>query len=289
MSDWMSGSGSRRMTGAAHNAAGSVSDSVRGAAESRGLKRLARLGLAARATIYLLIGWFTLLLAFGHHAPETDQRGAMQELTQHTGGFVLLFVITVGLVGYALWRFSEAAFGVVGQGRDAGPRLQSLARGLVYAFFAVSAVNLLLHSRKQSQAGEQQQLTARVMRHTGGRWAIAIAGLIVIAVGLFLVVEGVRRKFLKYFKLGELSPLAVRAVRILGAIGTTARGIVFALSGIFVVQAAWKYDPHQARGLDGALRKLSESDYGRWWVGLAAVGLIAFALYGYCEAAWRRT
>ena len=96
----------------------------------------ARAGLSARATVYLLIGVLAVALAVGERHGETDQRSALQALTQHTGGTVLVWLIAIGLFGYALWRFSEAAFGVVGEGKKTGARLQSLVRGLIYLFLA---------------------------------------------------------------------------------------------------------------------------------------------------------
>ena len=63
-------------------------------------------------------------------------------------------------------------------------------------------------------------------------------------------------------------------------------GVVFALTGFFLVRAAWDYDPNKARGLDGALRQtVADSDPGRMLVGVVAVGLVAFGLYCYAEAA----
>src|SRR5690242_5104899 len=155
---------------------------ARRAARSDPMKLLARLGLAARAIIYLLIGWFALLLAIGKRPPETDQRGAMQEVVRHTGGFVLLWAIAIGLSGYALWRWSEAAFGVVGEGRDWKPRVQSLIRGIIYAFFAANAFNLLAHHNTQSQAGQSELFTAKAMTHKGGRILVGIVGVIIIVV-----------------------------------------------------------------------------------------------------------
>lgn len=266
--------------------------SARRVARSDGFKGLAKLGFAARGTIYLLIGWFAVLLALGKKPPEADQRGALQEVTRHNGGFLLLWVIAIGLSGYALFRFSEAAFGVVGdsKGHEKGPRLKSLFRGCLYAFFAVNAFNLLAHARSKSQAGQQQLLTARVMQHSWGRWVVGIAGLVVIGVGLVLVYEGVARKFKKYFALSDMPAGSRRIVWFLGTFGTAARGVVFALTGFFLVRAAWDYDPSKARGLDGALRRtVSESDTGRLLVAVCAVGLVAFGLYCYAEAAWRRT
>jgi hypothetical protein len=262
---------------------------ARRAGRSEPVKLLGRIGLAARATIYVLLGWIALLLAAGKRHGEADQRGAMQELVRHNGGFLLLWAIAIGLSGYALWRWSEAAFGVVGEGRDWKPRVQSAIRGTIYAFFAVSAFNLLAHAHSQSQAGQSELLTARAMTHHGGRILVGIVGAIVIIVGLALVYEGVARKFKKYFDLADMSPGSRRLVWILGTIGTTARGVVFALTGYFVLQAAWKYQPQKARGLDGALRTVANSNTGRWLVGLVAIGLIIFGLYGYAEARWRRT
>jgi hypothetical protein len=230
-----------------------------------------------------------VLLTAGKRVAEADQRGALQEIAKHTGGYILLFVLAVGLAGYALWRFSEAAVGVVGHGKKTGPRLQSFARGLVYAFFAVNAFNLLATARNSSQARQQQLLTAKVMTHPAGRWVVGIAGVVIMVIGLVLVVEGVKRKFKKYFKLAEMPAASRRIVWFLGTVGTTARGVVFFLAGYFVLRAAWTYDPKQARGLDGALRALADSDHGKIWVGLVAAGLVAFGLYGYCEALWRRT
>jgi hypothetical protein len=267
--------------------------SARRVARSDGFKGLAKLGFAARGTIYLLLGVFTMLLALGERAPETDQRGAMQEVARHNGGFVLLWVIAIGFVGYALWRFSEVAFGVVGKGaksRDLVPRLQSLIRGVIYSGLAFSAFNLLLHARSKSQASRQQLLTTKVMQHTAGRWLVGIAGLVVIGVGLGLIYEGVARKFKDHFALSDMPTGSRRIVWFLGTFGTTARGVVFGLAGYFLLQAALDYDPKKARGLDGALRRtVAESDLGRVLVGVCAIGLIAFGLYGYAEAAWRRT
>ncbi|MEO7261065.1 MAG: DUF1206 domain-containing protein [Jatrophihabitantaceae bacterium] len=260
-------------------------------ANSDGFKGLAKLGFAARGTIYLLLGWFAVLLVLGEHSPEADQRGAMQEVARHNGGFLLLWVIAIGFVGYALWRFSEAAFGVTGKSKDEkGPRLQSLARGLIYAGLAVSAFNLLATARAKSQANQQQLLTSKVMEYPAGRWVVGIAGLVVIGIGLGLIYEGVARKFKKHFALADMPTGSRRIVYFLGTFGIAARGVVFSLVGFFLIRAAWEYDSSKARGLDGALRHtVADSDLGRLLVGVCAIGLIAFGLYAYAEAAWRRT
>jgi len=262
---------------------------VRQAAHSDVTGVLARWGLLARATIYLLIGVLAIALAAGSRQGETDQRGALQELTRHTGGTVLVLVIGIGLAGYALWRLSEVAFGVVGEGKKLGPRVQSLARAVIYAFLAVSAFKIVGNAGVGSQAGQQETWTAKAMQHQGGRWAVGVVGAVVVICGLVLAGQGLRRSFLKYLDQQSMSPGTRRAVEFTGVIGNVARGVVFALAGVFVIRAAVDYDPRQAGGLDRALRELEDTPAGPWLLGLVAAGLVLFGVYGLAEARWRRT
>jgi hypothetical protein len=248
---------------------------------------VARAGLVARGVIYLLVGWVALMLAIGHTTQEADQRGALKTLAGTQYGSAMLWALVVGFAAYALWRFSEAIWGVAGEGKGAGARVKSGFRGAVYAFFALTTVSVL-HGSGSSQATTQQDASARVMRHTGGRWVVGIVGAIVVIVGLSLIVEGLRRKFLKTLRTDEMSRPTRSTVTALGVIGTTARGVVFALAGWLVVDAAKTFDPAKARGLDKALRTLRDQNYGATLLGLAAAGLIIFGVYGVCEARWHR-
>lgn len=267
----------------------STAVSARRVAHGSVMSLLARWGLAARATIYLLIGVLAVALAFGSRGQEADQRGAFEELAQHTGGMVLVWVIGIGLAAYALWRLSEAVFGVAGDGKKASARARSFARAVVYTFFAVSAFQVVSHSGPGSQAGQQESWSGKAMHHAGGRWAVGIAGAVVVACGLVLAWEGVRRKFEKYLELGGVSRAVRRLVVSLGVVGSIARGVVFALAGGWVISAAVDYNPRKAGGLDRALRELADTPAGPWLLVAVAIGLVLFGVYGFAEARWRRT
>src|SRR5450755_4979769 len=152
---------------------------ARRASDSQGAHVLARAGLTARGVIYILIGWVALLVALGHSSHEADQQGALQLLAGKPYGLVSLWLLAIGFAAYALWRLSEAAFGVTGEGNGAGPRLKSLVRALVYASFAFTTF-AVIGGAHASQSGQEQDLSARVMRHPGGQWAVGIVGLIIV-------------------------------------------------------------------------------------------------------------
>lgn len=253
------------------------------------MDRLARLGLAARAFVYLVIGWLALQIALGHRTQQANQRGALADIAQHSLGVVLLWILAIGFAAYAVWRLSAAAFGTGVDGAKVSARLKSLVRGVVYAGFAVSTVAFVVGSSRQGQAQQQQSMTARLMRHTLGQWLVGIVGLIVVAVGIAMIVEGAKRTFEKDLQMAELTGTTRTVVTRLGMVGTIARGAVFAVAGFLVVDAAVTYDPNKSSGLDGALRTLAQQSYGPVLLAFLALGLIAFGLYGFAAARWART
>jgi hypothetical protein len=266
-------------TGLAHEA--------RRASDSPAAHFLARTGLTARGVIYILVGWVALLVALGQSSREADQQGALQLLADKPYGLVSLWLLGVGFAAYALWRLSEAAFGVTGEPRGAGPRLKSLGRAVLYAGFAYLTFSVISGTR-HSQSRQQQDMTATAMQHTAGRWLVGIVGLAVVIIGLILVSEGARRKFMKYLRTWEMRPGTRRVVEVLGIIGTIARGLVFALAGVLVIDAAITHRASQAGGIDKALLTLRNQPFGEFLMMLAALGLAVFGVYGLCEARWRK-
>jgi hypothetical protein len=261
----------------------------RTAARSPGMSALARFGLAARGFVYLVIGWLTLQIALGHHTSQANQSGAVAEVARHSFGRVLLWLLGAGFAAYAIWRLSQAAFGTAAEGSKAGPRLKSLARGIVYAAFAVSTFSFIAGTAGGGQRQQQVTVTARVMRQSLGRWVVGLAGAVVVIVALVMVVEGVTRKFEKQLQMSELHGSTRTVVLGLGTIGTITRGLVFALVGFLVIDAAVTFDPKKSTGLDGALRTLAHQPFGPWILGAAALGLIAFGLYGLASVRYAKT
>ncbi|MCU1659491.1 MAG: hypothetical protein JWO57_4147, partial [Pseudonocardiales bacterium] len=104
-----------------------------------------------------------------------------------------------------------------------------------------------------------------------------------------LVVQGIRRSFEKYLRLDEMSRRTREVVGALGVVGTVARGLVFGLTGVLVVDAAVRFDPNKASGIDAAIRTLAGQSSGQALLIVTGIGLIAFGCYGLAEARWHVT
>ncbi|MFL6099439.1 MAG: DUF1206 domain-containing protein [Actinomycetales bacterium] len=266
-----------------------IAGTARRASNGTAMNVLARFGLACRGFVYVVIGWLAFQVALGHGQHQANQTGALAAVAQHSFGELLLWVLGLGFAAYAIWRLSQAAFGTSTDGDKAGPRLKALVRGLIYAGLAVVTFNFVVGTPPKGQRQQQVTLTARLLKHDVGRWAVAAVGLVVVAVGVAQIVEGLSKRFTKQLQMHELTGATRTVIVRLGVIGTTARGVVFALAGGLVVDAALTYDAAKSTGLDGALRTLADQPYGPWLLGAVAVGLVAFGVFGLASARYAKT
>lgn len=230
------------------------------------------------------MGLLTLSVARGSRK-EVDQPSALREVAHQPFGTALVILLAIGFAGYSLWRFSEALFGVTGDPGSTFARVVSAVRGLIYAFLAVTAFAVLRGS--QAGADQQEGYAAEVMSHQGGRWLVGIVGAVLVAVGIYLVIEGAKRKFMRYFPQAQLGDKTTSTIQTVGVIGNVARGAVFAGTGGLIVAAAWNYDPERAAGIDATVQLLHDNSL-TWLLVIAAAGLIAFGVYGLFEAVYRR-
>ncbi|RSN66756.1 hypothetical protein DMH12_00500 [Streptomyces sp. WAC 04229] len=263
---------------------------ARRAANGSAAEGAARAGLTARGVIYLLVGILALQIAFGSGNRQADRGGALEELADKPFGAVLLWALGIGLVGMALWRLSEAAFGATGKdGHKAKKRLPAAARCVFYAFVAYSVLAFAAGAGGSGSSDQQSRdVTAKVMEMPAGQWIVGLAGAGVVVAGVVIAVQALRRSYHKKLKLGALSSRARTLLDVTGVGGGVARGAVFAAAGAFAVRAAVDYEPDQAKGLDDTLRSFADTPLGPWLLALVAAGLVLFGVFSFALARWRR-
>jgi hypothetical protein len=257
-------------------------------AESRWVERAGRVGYVAKGVLYLLIGLIAIQVPLGLEDSPEDRQGAFRGVAQQPFGEVLLLVLAAGLAGYALWRLAQAIFDTEDDGTDPkglAKRLSYLARGALYAFFAFSAFALV--AGLGSSGGNEQEEAATVFELPFGRWIVGAIGAGFLVAGAYNGYRSLTNDFRKHLREHELSPKVRGWVIVLGVVGHAARGVVFALIGLFLVRAAWQYDPNEAKGIDGALLKVAEAPYGPALLSAVAAGLIAYGAFCLVQSRYR--
>jgi hypothetical protein len=274
------------------SATAEAKQAAREAASSPWLKGLARAGLVAKGVTFALVAVLALNVALRGSGDVEDRPGALHEVAQSSFGRVLLAVLAVGLAGYAIWRLVLAVLGrklETGERESAPKRVADVARAALYGWLAFLCAELVLDADEASGPGnDQQELTARILDWPLGRWLVGAAGLAVIGAGVFNLYRALSQKFRKDLKEEQMKGEERRSYTVIGVIGHAARGVVFLLVGFFITRAAWEYDPNDSIGLDGALAKLAHAPYGPLLLGGVAAGLLAYALFCFVQARYRR-
>jgi hypothetical protein len=261
---------------------------VRAHSPQRWEEILARVGLVAKGISYGLVGALAIGVAIGAGGKTTSRQGALHELAGNGFGKVVLVLLVAGFASYAGWRLVQAARTHEESAAKAwGKRAGYIGRALIYLGLAYSAAKIVAGSGGgSSSSAKTQKATAVVLSWPGGTWLVGIAGIVVIAVGVWNLYRGLSRKFEDKW-VGGRSDTAQRWGGRAGVAGHVARFVVFALIGSFAVKAAVTYDPNDAVSLDGALQKLAQQSYGSALLGLTAAGLVAYAVYCFVDARYR--
>jgi len=273
---------------------GEVKREATRAASSKWARWLARGGLVAKGFSFGLVAALALKVAFGQHGKLQDRPGALQEMAETGLGRFLLGALAVGLGGYALWRLAEAALGrtlETGEEQNVLKRIGLAARGLFYSWLCVICASLVLEADEPVTGGggsqKEDRMTRIALEQPLGRYLVIAVGLAVIGAGLFNLYRALTRKFRDELKEEQMGRDARGWYIALGVVGHLARTVIFGLAGVFLVRAAWQYDPEEAIGLDGALRKLAHADYGQVLLACTAAGLMAYGLFCLVQARYR--
>lgn len=252
------------------------------------VETLARLGYGARGVVYGLVGALALLAALGAGGQTGGSRSAVQSLLSQPFGKVWIGLIAIGLVGFAMWRIVEAVTDADHRGTDlkgTGIRAAHFISGLIYGSLAISCLSLaagLGSGGAEDQAA--QDWTAWLLAKPFGQWLVGLIGLVVVGAGLAFAWKAWRGDVTAYLSV----PADKRSwVVALGRMGFAARGVVFVLAGGFLVLAAFHSRSSDVRGLGGALEALQQQPSGWVLLGLTAIGLFAFGVFGLVQARYR--
>ncbi|MEW2911177.1 DUF1206 domain-containing protein [Leisingera sp. JC11] len=240
-----------------------------------------RAGYAGRGLVYLLVASLSLWSIWqGGDAKGTEE--AMGRL-QGGAGIAVLVLIALGMFAYAAWRAVDCIWDLEDYGSDLKgltARAGMITTGLIHLGLGVLAITVMF-GRANDTGGSQ--MIGRLLAAPGGQAIAAVAGgLTVIAGGYYLHkawTEGYRSHL-------KGNPATVHLNLALKA-GVAAHGIAIGIIGLLMAQAAFLASRSQAGGLGTAFDWLQDKTYGQILVTLLCLGLLAFALVCFVNAAWR--
>jgi hypothetical protein len=150
----------------------------------------------------------------------------------------------------------------------------------------VSAARVLAGAGGNSRS--TRHAVGGILSWPGGPELVGAIGTGFLVVGAVNLYWGLSGRFEESLDLEGAPAGRERLVTLLGKTGFVALAVVLGIIGWFLLKAAIDYDAKRIVSLGGALAKLAHAGYGRWLLGLAAVGLLSYGLFGIVQTRYHR-
>jgi len=246
--------------------------------KSEKFSTLVRVGYFSRAILYAVLGLIALTNA-GKIGHGTD--GIFNAIHEFPLGTLILWLMVVGLLAYALFRFASTFLDIEHHGSDKtgwAHRIGHFGSAVGHLALAWSAFKFAT-SGSDSGNGAKNAASGILSFELGG----VVLGLLGIA--FFLAAAAQAKKGITGEFMHRISPQAPDFTRILGGMGYVARAVVFLVIGWSLVKAG------MLSGGSGQVKTLGDAVAALAGQGaifnLVAVGLMGFGLLSLILARYR--
>jgi hypothetical protein len=256
-----------------------------------GLEALARFGYASKGVVYGTVGFLALSLVLGDGGTTTDTRGALLRLQDLPAGSVLVWLLVVGLVGYALWQLLRAVVDPEHQGTEAKglvKRAGYLVSGAAYLTLAVFSARVAAQGSAPRDPNSEAQTASQVLQLPGGQLLLGLAGVALLAVAANQLYSAYHAKFMKRMAFTDVGAKYRETLKRTGQVGIAARGLLLTIVGVFLLVAAWRGRASIVIGTSEALGWLRDQPAGQFLLGAVALGTLCYGVWCVTQALYRR-
>ena len=257
------------------------------------IKKIAYTGYTAKGVVYGLTGILAFLAAFNMGGEKAGKLQVIEFLGNQAFGKWLVILLGLGLLCYAFWRFIESISDPEGIGTDTKgmiKRVSFFISGLVYSGLGIIAISNVLGFGSLLNGGSSGG--SSIMNGTTGKYIFIIIGLSLAGKGIYQFIKAYKGDFLQKFQIQSISVVAKRRyIKRIGYAGIISRGIVTSIIAYFFLTAGFNLGGNPSNEMKGTAEAFSfiqEQAYGKWLLGLVAVGLVCYGIYMFTMAAYRR-
>jgi len=253
---------------------------------------VARCGLATKGIVYIIVGLLSAQVALYRGGATKDNVGAIQFVYNQPGGKILLALVAVGLLAYALFDIAKGLLDLEQKGtqpKGIVERIGYAVAGVTYGVLAWGAFQLVIGAGSGGKTTDAtaHDRTAQALQLPLGPALVVVGCLVFLGVAAAQFAQAYTASFQKHLRLTSLGAPAQGLIVFIGRFGLAARGVVFAIIGFFLILAALRQNPSEAKGMAGALQELLNHPYGHALLGIVAFGFVAFGAYSCVEARFR--
>ena len=245
---------------------------------------VARIGFAAKGTIYLMIGLLAVTYAVGVTDKVEDMAGTIEVVSQKPFGAIALLLLAFGLLNYGLWNAVQAAWDPERVGGNwVGNALRVIFgfSALVNVFLAYKTATVALGRGWGGATGDAavQSSTQQALVVPGGRALVLVAATVMAGIALSLVVRLVRGKYMNLMAPRDRTGISGALIKACAWYGFLAQAVVSGMIAWFLWRAGLTAEAEEAGGFTKALATLFQQPAGRTLLALTGAGVMAQGLY----------
>lgn len=250
----------------------------------------ARVGYAACGVVYVAIGFIAAAVALGAAERPGGARRVISILARQPMGEIVVVTLGIGLLGYAALNLSGALRDPEERGRSFAGILVRAADALTGALYAALALTAVRLAAAPAWGGDDLIVNwaSEILGVPGGPLLLLAAGIALLGAGGFLMNRARAEPFQDVLDRRALSATTRRALTGAARFGTLARGVILALCGVLVVEAAVTGRPERVGGIGAALSAIDTTRFGAFLLGIAAMGFIGYGAYQLAKVRYRR-
>lgn len=279
---------------------GDVRRASREAADDPWVDRAARVGLAVRGVVFLVLAYLVGRIAAGALGGSSTKAaasgsGVAQAVAAQSGGTVMVFLLGVGLACYAAFSALDTILHTYDSSTSKrwALRVHGTFRTAVYAAFSVYAFYTAFNPQTKSgsshhENSEQAHWSSKVLGWPAGRLWLGALGVGLLVGAIILAVVAVRRSFFENLEEHRMSRRATVVATTTGVAGYVGRATLFGSVGWFICAAAIENNPSDGQGVDGSVRTFADNAAGAVFLYALAAALFAFGIYMFAEARYRK-
>lgn len=246
--------------------------------KSEKFRWLIRVGYFSRAVMYSVLG---LIALTGAGSISEGTSGVFRAIQQYPAATAVLWILTVGLAAYGLFRLASTFFDIENHGSDAAGWAHRIGHaGSAIGHFALAYSAYKFATIGNDGGGGAQEAAAGVLSFELGGVILGILGI-----AFFIAAVSQAKKAYTASFMHRISGKAPPSTCTLGRIGYAARAVVFVVIGWSLIRVGFlSAGTSEIKSLGEALSSLA--DDGIIFT-LVAIGLLIFGLFSFILARYR--
>lgn len=247
------------------------------------IQKVRKFGFLTKGFIYAIIGILTFLAAFDLGGKIANKNSVISFLEQQLFGKILLFILGLGMLSYANWRFYKSF--IVLKKKDTKNKfifsIDYFFRGLIYASFSLSILYQVFNLKLNRVSKET--VVSKILDIENGIYILYSIAFMVLISSLNQFYIAFSKNYLKNIKKTN-NIESFEFLNKSGRFGITARGISFLIFSWFIFKASSNSNPDQVKGTQEMFSYLQSLTLGNFLMAVMAIGFISYGIFQYFYA-----